>query len=125
MSKMRVYLQICRASPAAATAATRRDYEEAVPADAVPIRSVIVKIKHLASLEPTELAVKLDTEEGANLDQVEIDPMELQSLLRPWKSIRRASPDPLTDGQYDAFLRGEHPMADAVELYGSHLPSET
>jgi hypothetical protein len=125
MNKLRVYLQICKASPVAATAATRKDYEETVPADAVPIRRVIAKIKHLASLEPTELADKLDTEEGANLAQVEIEPAELQSLLRPWNSIRRASPDPLTDGQYDAFLRGEHPMADAVELYGSHLRSET
>ena len=125
MNKLRVYLQICEASPVAATAATRRDYEEAVPADAVPIRRVIAKIKHLASLEPTELADKLDTEEGANLAQVEIEPAELQSLLRPWNAIRRASSDPLTDGQYDAFLRGEHAVADAVELYGSHLQSES
>lgn len=108
MNKMRVYLQICKASPVAATAATRRDYAETVPADAVPIQSVIAKIKYLASLEPTELAAKLDTEDGVSLAQPEIEPEELQSLLRPWNATRRASPDPLTDRQYDAFLRGEH-----------------
>jgi hypothetical protein len=67
----------------------------------------------------------MDSEEDAGVAQVEIDPVELQSLLRPWNAIGRASPDLLTDGQYDAFLRGKHPMADAGELYGSHLQSES
>ena len=125
MNKMRIYLQGSEAAPRAATAPASEDYKETVPANAVPIQSVIAKIKYLASLEPTELAAKMNTEEGACLAQVEIEPAELQSLLRPWNAIRRASSDPLTDGQYDAFLRGEHAVADAVEFYGSHLQSES
>jgi hypothetical protein len=81
------------------------------PADAVPLLSVIEKIKYLASLEPTELATTMDVDEGASLAQVETEPVELKSLLHPWNAIRRASPEQLTDEQYDAFLKGEHPIA--------------
>jgi hypothetical protein len=101
------------------------DVNETIPSDAVPLLSVIAKIKYLASLGPTELAEKMDTQEGANLAQVETETAEPRSLLRPWKAIRRASPKQLTDKQYDAFLRGEHPDADVDELYGAHLQSET
>jgi hypothetical protein len=67
----------------------------------------------------------MDTDEGASLAQVETEPVELKSLLRPWNAIRRASPGQLTDEQYDAFLKGEHPITDAGELYGAHLQSDT
>ena len=36
-----------------------------------------------------------------------------------------ATLEQLTDEQYDAFLKGEHPIADAGELYGAHLQSDT
>jgi hypothetical protein len=107
---------------------TKADSEvlyESIPLDAVPLTSVIQRIKYLASLDPTELARKMDTEEGASLAQVETEPVELNSLLRPWNAIRRASPEPLTGAQYDAFLKGEHPIADVDELYGAHLESES
>jgi len=138
MNKMMIYLQSPKATPDApgsrlhgAKASDHAGYGQSEaakgrePADAVPLSSVVEKIKYLASLEPTELALKMDTEEGAILAQVETEPMEIESLLRPWSAIRRATPEQLTSEQYDAFLRGEHPTADAGDLYGAHLQSET
>jgi hypothetical protein len=110
---------------AATMTAKSEDFNETLPADAVPLLSVIEKIKYLVSLEPTELATKMDTEEGASFAQVETEPVQLKSLPRPWNAIRRASPEQLTDEQYAAFLKGEHPIADAGEIYGAHLQSET
>ena len=121
MNNMMIYLQSRKTAPMATGDRSRGD----TPADAVPLQSVIEKIKYLAALEPTELATTMDTDEGASLAQVETEPVELKSLLRPWNAIRRASPEPLTDEQYDAFLKGEHPIADAGEIYGAHLQSET
>jgi hypothetical protein len=148
MNKMMIYLQSSKTAPratgdrsrgftppefalreqqseTAATTARTEGSNETLPADAVPLTGVIARIKYLASLEPTELATKMDTEEGATLAQVETEPVELKSLLRPWNAIRRASPAQLTDEQYDAFLKGEHPIADDGELYGAHLQSDT
>jgi hypothetical protein len=51
--------------------------------------------------------------------------MELQNLPRPWNAIRRASQEQFTGEQYDAILRGEHPIEYVDEIYGAHLLSET
>jgi hypothetical protein len=121
MNKMMIYLQSRKTAPMSTGDRSRGD----TPADAVSLLSAIERIKYLASLEPTELAKKMDADEGASLGQVETEPVELKSLLRPWNAIRRASPGQLTDEQYDAFLKGEHPITDAGELYGAHLQSDT
>src|ERR1700735_2780691 len=144
MNKMTIYLQSRKSSPiatreeGAARKAVRKKFEtestrpgievlvhKSIPLDAVPLMSVIERIKYLASLDPTELARKMDSEEGASLAQVETEPVELNSLLRPCSAIRLASPDPLTGEQYNAFLNGEHPIEDVGELYGAHLESES
>ena len=80
----------------------------------------------LAQMEPDEIVELVDSGEADKL--FDIKELELhdgsQSLLRPWKSIKRASPRPLSDEEYKRFLQGLDPVDDKseeLEVYGAHV----
>ena len=97
------------------------------------IQDLVDRVVALANLSATDVSDLMDTEKGtelARLDVVELEGADPESYLRPWDSIERASPAPLTDPQYDRFLRGEHPVAtvelkiEPLELYGANVEAE-
>jgi hypothetical protein len=94
------------------------------------IADVVDRVVALAKLSATELAALMGSEEGpdfASLEVTELTGVAPERFLRSWDSIGRASPSALNDQQYDAFLRGENPLAETVieidtsEIYGEHL----
>lgn len=92
------------------------------------IQDLVDRVVAPAHLSATDVSDVMDTEQGTELARLEgSDPV---SYLRPWDSIGRASPAPLTDAQYARFLRGEHPVAtvepkiEPIELYGANAESE-
>lgn len=87
---------------------------------------LVERIIELAQMEPDEVVDLIDSSEAESL--LDIKELNLaedpNSLLRPWKSIKRASPRPLTDEEYKRFLRGLDPIEDEpeeLEVYGAHV----
>jgi hypothetical protein len=90
------------------------------------INALVERVIELAQLEPDEVVELVDSDSGAEfLDVKELGlEQDPRTLLRPWKSIKRASPKPLTDEEYKRFLQGLDPIAGEtteLEVYGSHL----
>lgn len=87
----------------------------------MPLDELLRRIQAMARMSPTELAERMDSEEGsqiADFDSEEIDP---DSLVRDWDQIGRATPRALEEAQYQAFLQGLHPSEATTELYGGDL----
>jgi hypothetical protein len=90
------------------------------------INALVERVIELAQLEPDEVMDLVDSDSGTEfLDVKELGlEQDPKTLLRPWKSIKRASPKPLTDEEYKRFLQGLDPIAGEtteLEVYGSHL----
>jgi hypothetical protein len=86
----------------------------------VALEEVLERIQQIAVMTPTELAVLMGSAEGSKIVDYPIERLDSRKLLRSWDSVGRASPGPLTEGQYETFLRGQHPLLE-TPLYGAHL----
>jgi hypothetical protein len=78
------------------------------PSGTASVDEVMSRLSALSKRTPEEvmdLASGNDPEGLLDLS-VEIDCRD-EDLLRPWTERTRASPMPLSEAQYDAFLRGE------------------
>jgi hypothetical protein len=77
-------------------------------------------------MEPEEVVGLVDSggaSEFLDIKELEL-PEDSKALLRPWNSIKRASPQPLSDEQYKRFLQGIDPIAEEraeLEVYGAHI----
>ena len=90
------------------------------------INALVERVIELAQLEPDEIVDLVDSDSDAEfLDVKELDlQQDPKTLLRRWKSVKRASPKPLSDEEYKRFLQGLDPIAGEtaeLEVYGSHL----
>jgi hypothetical protein len=65
------------------------------------------RIRTLSLMDPEDVMNLARREPRSDLLDLKVKKPEAGELLRPWPSIKRASPLPLTDEQYEAFLRGE------------------
>jgi hypothetical protein len=65
------------------------------------------RIRALSLMDPEEVTNLAKKEPRSELLNLKVQKRDAGELLRPWSSIKRASPAPLTDEQYDAFLRGD------------------
>jgi hypothetical protein len=90
------------------------------------INALVERVIELAQMEPDEVVELVDSG-GAN-EFLDIKELELgddsNASLRRWKSVKRASPRPLSDEEYKRFLQGLDPIAKEsaeLEVYGSHL----
>jgi hypothetical protein len=90
------------------------------------INALVERVIELAQMAPDEIVELVDSGEADKL--LDIKELELhdgfQSLLRPWNSIKRASPRPLSDEEYKRFLQGLDPVDDKseeLEVYGAHV----
>lgn len=98
------------------------------------IKDLVERILQMAKMSATDLAKLMGTEEGHKIAQLPIAELsgnvDPDSYLRPWASIRGASPGELTDAEYESFLRGESPQAagekapQRIEIYGADLERE-
>jgi len=98
------------------------------------LKDVVERIVKLAKMSATDLAKLMGTEEGHEIAQLPIAELsgnvDPESYLRPWASIRGASPGELTDAEYESFLRGENPQAaddetpQRIEIYGADVERE-
>jgi hypothetical protein len=61
----------------------------------------------LSQLDPTEVVELASNEETSGFFDLPISPVDANKLLRPWSEVARASPHPLSDRQYAAFIRGQ------------------
>jgi hypothetical protein len=90
------------------------------------IGALVERVIELAQMEPDEVVELVDSDRGAEfLDVKELGlEQDPKTFLRPWKSVKRASPKPLSDEEYKRFLQGLESSGEEtskLEVYGSHL----
>jgi hypothetical protein len=83
-------------------------------AEEVTLEKLSRRVWALAQMDPTTVADILSGNEGIPLPDVSAPNLAPEQLLRPWDSVVRASPEPLTDRQYKKFLQGEDISSEAV-----------
>src|SRR5258707_12299113 len=84
------------------------------PAEEVTLEMLSRRVWALAQMDPTTVADILGGDEGIPLPEVSPSDLAPEKLLRPWDSVVRASPEPLTDRQYKKFLQGEDISREAI-----------
>jgi hypothetical protein len=90
------------------------------------IGALVERVIELAQMEPDEVVELVDSDRGAEfLDVQELGlEQDPKTFLRPWKSVKRASPKPLSDEEYKRFLQALESSGEEtpeIEVYGSHL----
>jgi len=84
------------------------------PAEEVTLEILSRRVWALAQMDPTTVADIMSANEGIPLPDVSAPNLAPEQLLRPWDSVVRASPEPLTDRQYKKFLQGEDISSEAI-----------
>jgi len=84
------------------------------PAEEVTLEMLSRRVWALAQMDPTTVADILGGDEGIPLPEVSPSNLAPEKLLRPWESVVRASPEALTDRQYEKFLQGEDISSEAI-----------
>jgi hypothetical protein len=84
------------------------------PAEEVTLETLSRRVWALAQMDPTTVADLLGGNEGIPLPDVTPSNLAPEQLLRPWDSVVRASPEPLTDRQYKKFLQGDDISSEAI-----------
>ena len=84
------------------------------PAEEVTLEILSRRVWALAQMDPTTVADIMSVNEGIPLPDVSAPNLAPEQLLRPWDSVVRASPEPLTDQQYKKFLQGEDISSEAI-----------
>jgi hypothetical protein len=84
------------------------------PAEEVTLEMLSRRVWALAQMDPTTVADLLSGNEGIRLPDVSAPKLAPEQLLRPWDSVVRASPEPLTVRQYKKFLQGEDISSEAI-----------
>jgi len=83
-------------------------------AEEVTLEILSRRVWALAQMDPTTVADIMSANEGIPLPDVSAPNLAPEQLLRPWDSVVRASPEPLTDRQYKKFLQGEDISSEAI-----------
>jgi hypothetical protein len=86
----------------------------ATPAGEATLEMLSRRVWALAQMDPATVADILSGDERIPLPDVSPSNLAPEKLLRPWDTVVRASPAPLTDRQYRKFLQGEDISSEAI-----------
>jgi hypothetical protein len=91
------------------------------------LREVLDRISVLIQHSETDISNLMQTQAGhglVNLNVIDLDDGDPDRYSSDWDNVVLATPEPLTDAEYNRVLLGEDPKAGDVrpiELYGARV----